>query len=133
VKQFEQAIQNVTADGLTAVCGDQDFQSIETLAKLVVTRLSELVGAAVGVLNALACETLVPLYVSLGLAIQLLYSIIFISTHLLVARTDFNVLQWHMRVFSNGSDLDVCILSCDCRIWNVHDYISHRVLANARR
>ena len=64
VAEFQMAVQNVTAQSLTAICGGGDFQSLQALTENLVERLKSLVAAAAGVLSILKCETLVPIYVS---------------------------------------------------------------------
>lgn len=54
---------NVTLDGLTEICGE-DYSSIQVLAEAVISRLAQLVKAATGVVAALSCENIAPLYTS---------------------------------------------------------------------
>lgn len=57
-------MQNVTVDNLALICGSGEYSSIQTLTEAVVTRLTDLVDAAQGLLAALSCDSLIPLYVS---------------------------------------------------------------------
>jgi hypothetical protein len=54
---------NVTLGRLTALCGE-DYTSVQILAEAVITRLETLVRAAFGVVAALSCENIAPLYTS---------------------------------------------------------------------
>ena len=56
-------IQNTTIEGLTAVCGDRDFQSISVLGRALMQRCQLLIGGVRQLLNILTCENIVPLYV----------------------------------------------------------------------
>lgn len=64
LKGLDAAFRNVSVDTLESICGDGDFQSIEVLAQYILGSLVRLVEAALGVLEVLSCETIVPLYVS---------------------------------------------------------------------
>jgi hypothetical protein len=63
VMALQRAIQNVTLDALAAVCGE-GIRTTGSLVQELATRLVRLVAASLGVLNSLACENIVPLYVS---------------------------------------------------------------------
>jgi hypothetical protein len=69
VKEFETAIQSVTVANLAAICG-AGTQSTASLASEVVFRLARLIAASLGVLNVLACKTIVPLYVRILLNVS---------------------------------------------------------------
>ena len=97
VKDFDQAVQNVTVDGLTAICGGGGFETIQVLASEVLTRLSTLIDATSGLLAALSCESLVPLYVSTQI------SSVVTNLHFLTLRPflflrikDKHVFRWHV-------------------------------------
>lgn len=63
VMELQRAIQNVTLDRLAAVCGE-GIRTTASLVQELATRLARLVAASLGVVNSLACERIVPLYVS---------------------------------------------------------------------
>lgn len=67
--EFEQAMKNVTVDDLAAICGQGDYGALQALAEAVVTSLTDLVDASLGILAALSCERIIPLYVSAGIFI----------------------------------------------------------------
>lgn len=64
LRGLDAALRNVSVDTLESICGDGDFQSIEVLTEYILGILVRLVEAALGVLEVLSCETIVPLYVS---------------------------------------------------------------------
>jgi hypothetical protein len=62
LRGLDAALRNVSVDTLESICGDGDFQSIEVLTEYILGILVRLVEAALGVLEVLSCETIVPLY-----------------------------------------------------------------------
>jgi hypothetical protein len=128
-------LRNVSVDTLESICGDGDFQSIEVLAEYILGILVRLVEGALGVLEVLSCETIVPLYVS-EVSQRFCHDRVRFSHSTLYAlyyHLDNYLLQWHLRVFGTGCHLDVCIIPRDCGIWNDHDHISHCISTNGRR
>ena len=67
MSELEDSIKNVTADELSSLCSGtgRDFSEIETLLDSMATVFLDLSSVAIDAIELLACEGILPIYVSL--------------------------------------------------------------------